>query len=280
MKRNILFFIFISVFITSFGQEKESYFDILLSGQMIKAGHIKHIDFIDNVCVTGSRHIILASKDSLYLVGYGGYVSYKPKAGNVSLFTTLGDNAYYLNNRKLIELTSQNGEKTVMTLNSSPKKVWAGKDVIYASNIAKGKYDLWAIFPSNQVQKKILSLNNQPVGVFEHGGVIYVITTKELLLLVVGAGKYATIPFPQKIISQVNSAAIDYQRDALYLSCDEGLFRFYENEFQKVSNDKGILCYDKDGLLVFDVSQTSIIRIRNNFLYPEKERKEVIIELK
>lgn len=280
MKRTILFFIFISVFITSFGQEKKSYFDILLSGQMMKAGHIKHIDFIDNVCVTGSRHIILASKDSLYLVGYGGYVSYKPKAGNVSLFTTLGDNAYYLNNRKLIELTSQNGEKTVMTLSISPRKVWAGKDVIYVSSFEKGKYGLWAIFPSNQVQKKILSLNHQPVSVFEHRGVIYVITTKELLLLIIGADKYATIPFPKTLFSQVNSAAIDHQREALYLSCENGLFRFYENEFQKVSNDTGSLCYDQDGLLIFDVSKSSIIRIRNNFLYPEKEKKEVIIELR
>lgn len=281
MRRKIIIVcVLLDILLPLFGKgDNTAYFDILLSRQMIEAAHIKHIDFLDNICVTDSRRIMLASKDSLYLIGYGGYVSYKPKSGNISLFTMTGDNVYYLNNRKLIELASPNGEKTVMTLSFSPKKVWAGKDVIYASNFEKGKYGLWAIFPSDRVQKKILPLNHPPIGVFEHGGVIYVITTKELLLLVVGTNKYATISFPQEIFSQVNSAAIDHQREALYLSSDKGLFRFYENEFQKVSNDKGNLYYDQDGLLIFDVSQTSIIRIRNNFLYQKKERKEVIIEL-
>lgn len=281
MKRSTIFIWLFAVTITSLGQERSmAFFDNLLSRQILKAAHIGQISLIDNICVTESRRIMLASKDSLYLIGYGGYVSYRPKEGNISLFTTSGNNAYYLNNRKLINLSSQNGEKTVMTLSFSPKKVWAGREVVYASSIEKGKYGLWAVFPSNRLQKKLHLLNDQPVSVFEHGGIIYVVTSKELLLMVIGANQYATIPFPQKLFSQVYSAAIDHQRETLYLSSDKGLFRFYEKEFQKVSNDNGTLCYDQDGLLLFNDKEPSIMRIRNNFLYPEKEVKEVIIELK
>ena len=281
MKRITIFLWLLVVSITLTGQERNIVlFDNLLSRQILEAAHTKQIAFIDNICVTDSRRIMLASKDSLYLFGYGGYVSYKPKTGNVSLFTTSGDNAYYLNNRKLIELSPQNGEKMIMTLSTSPKKIWGGKDVVYVSSIEKGKYGLWAIFPSSRIQKKLLLLSNQPVNVFEHSGIIYVVTSKELLMMVVDANQYATVPFPQNLFSQVYSAAIDHQREALYLSSNKGLFRFYEKKFQKVSNDNGTLCYDQDGLLLYNNKEPSVMRIRNSFLYPKKDTKEVIIELR
>lgn len=281
MKRNYFVIILLlhSLFIYSqISSERKKTIDIFLSDEIIEKTNMRNVSFINNMCITKNRYILLSSKDSLYFVGYGGYNTYKPHAKSITTFCILDSNIYYAEQDKIFQVNSEKGESLVLKMSFAPLNLWGGEKLIYASFIERSKNILYAIYPEEKRVKQLLYLNNKIVSVVEYYSYIYIFTTKEMIIINSKNGSYITILLPQEIGKEIYSAAIDKKNGGIFISCTNGLYRFYKQEFHKLSSDKGILCYDKDGLILFNSSQHFLLRLRNNIIYPQL--KKVIIEIK
>lgn len=277
-----LFFLFIALFsghVASQEQQANVACDVLLCDKMFAPGANKSISFLNNVCVTPSRHILLASKDSLYLLGFGGYVSYSPKEKNISAFCVSNNNIYYSNQKRITVISANGTENLILTLPFAPAKLWGGVNAIYATYSLKGKNFLYVILPKEKIYNKILELSNNAIhGVIEYENIIYVVTSTNLYVIDVGHGEFAGIPLALNVLGQIYSATIDTGNGMLYLSGSNGIFRYSHEELQKISTEQGCLCFDKEGLIVFNKTQAFLYRVRNTYLNPKPE--EVRIELK
>lgn len=260
--------------------QKEVYADLLLSKPMLEAAHGKNIKLLDNICLTSQRTLVLASQDSLYFLGYGGCLSYAPKDKHITAFCVTPKGLFYSNRDRLMQIVvGDNAEESLATiLPFVPAKLWGGQQVIYASVQNGAKYDLYVLSPNGLRQKKLLELGAPVVSVLELGSNIHIVTNRELLVLNSRNGACVTVPLDGALVKDIRSALIDRETGWLYVTCANGLFGLLPEGLQKICNDTGTLCYDQEGFVLFDASQSSVIRLRKNLVKPQQ--KEVIIELK
>ncbi len=248
--------------------------DIILSKEMMD-NRYKGITFLENMCITNNRFILLADKDSLYILGYGGIASYGTIEKNITAFCTSKGTIYYSKQNYIVQIDSL-GENTVATLPFVPLKIWNGVDAIYAIGEYNGEFVLFAIFLQYNKLIKLISLQDELLNVFERGKYIYAITTKEILIINGDKYEYITEPLPSDVLSDINSVTIDFDKNAIYISCNTGIYKYHQHNLQKIYDNNGILCFDKDGLVLFNAHDCTIFRFRNKILYPEQH--EVIIE--
>lgn len=279
---NNIYFFTVIFFLCALGVSAQSIsktsIDLFLSDSIIDKTNMKDVPFINSVCVTKNRYILLSSKDSLYFVGYGGYRTYKPIAKNITAFCISDSSIYCVEKNRIFQINSRKGETLLMKLSFTPFNMWGGENLIYASSIEKGENLLYVIYPKTKKVKRLLHLENKIVSVVEYNTNIYVFTSNELIIVNSKNSSYITIPLPQTIIKGISSAVIDKNRGGIFFSCIDGLYRFYNQELHKLYSDNGILCYDEDGLILFNASQHFLVRLRNNMIYPQP--KDIIIEIK
>lgn len=260
-------------------QKKEVYADLLLSKPMMEAAHGKHVRLLDNICITPKRLLVMASADSLYFLGYKGCLSYAPKDKHITAFTVVGGAIFYANENRLMRIGEGSEDELVGELPFAPAKLWGGDHVVYASVQNGSKYDVY-LFTADKVQqqRRLLEVSAPVVSVLELGANIHVVTSSELLVVNSKNGMFLKTPLDGGLLKNIRSALIDRTTNWLYLTCDGGLFGILPEGLQKICSDSGILCYDKEGFVLFDASQQSVMRLRRNLLKPQQ--KEVVIEIK
>lgn len=252
--------------------------DLLLSDTILKKTNMRNVSLIDNMCITGSRYILLSNKDSLYFLGYGGYLSYKPKGGKISAFCVSDNNIYYTAHNHVYQINSQKGEELITHLPFTPLNMWGGQNIIYVSTLEKNKFFLYAIHPINGKVKQLFHVNNKIVSVLEYYTHIYVFTSKGLIMVDSENGFYTKIPFPKDTVKEINSASINKDNGSIFISCTDGVYMFYQQKLHKLCSEKGTLCFDKDGIVLFNAPNHFLIRLRNNLIY--QYPKEIIIDIK
>lgn len=260
-------------------QKKEVYADLLLSKPMMEAAHGKQISLLGNICITPTRLLVMASADSLYFLGYKGCLSYAPKDKHITAFTVAGGSIFYANGRRLMRIGEGCEDVLVGELPFAPEKLWGGDHVVYASVQNGSKYDVYLLTADKvQQQRKLIEVNAPVVSVLELGSNIHVVTSSELLVVNSKNGMCLKTPLDGGSLKNIRSALIDRTTNWLYLTCDSGLYGILPEGLQKICNDNGILCYDKEGFVLFDASQQSVMRLRRNLLKPKQ--KKVVIDIK
>jgi hypothetical protein len=252
--------------------------DVFLSKSIVKQTELKGAKLLSDIDVSSNQNLVLSSSNCFYCIGYGEYASRKMSGKKISTFCVLDNDVYFADKSNLYKIGTDNQESRVICLSFVPRKIWSGKQVIYAV-CRKGKSDnLYAIFPEQRKTVQFYSSSSLIVGVDEFGPLVCILTENNLVIVNVKDQEYTVIPVNVKETGKLISLAIDQTNGDIYLSSANGVYRAFEEQFQKVCRDVGILCYSIDGMLIFNNKDPFVIRLRNNLLYPVP--KGVIIEIK
>lgn len=255
-----------------------SNFDVVVSKDVIKGTALAKTTLLGDIASSSSQGVMLASSNSFFRVGNGKSSPRKVSGKKIVSFCIVDNNIYFTDKSNLYKIGTDNKETKVMQLPVAPRKIWSGKKVVYAV-CRKGKTDnLYTIFPEQKKNILLFSTQSSILGVDELGSLIAVMTDNSLVMIDVKDKGFMTIPVNVEGIGQLLSLAVDKATGGIYLSASNGIYRLYDEHLQKISNDIGVLCYDKDRMLVFNNKEPYVIRLRNSFLYPKPQG--VVIEIK
>ena len=131
---------------------------------------------------------------------------------------------------------------------------------------SKGVYSIYQI--SREGKITTLAIINTPVlSIFEHASQLIFSTKNALFSVGVKTKeifKILSLPQEDDIISIVG----DYIHHALYFSTNKAIYRVKNNKIELVNDDfGGILKYDGEGLVIFNLDKNLIVRFKNNILY-------------
>ncbi len=253
--------------------------EYLLSKRMLEQSRIGNPSFINKMQLTDGHFIVLADKTRFYFFGYGGAYSKEIRNSEIESFCLKGKILFYLNHNTIYGLDLLNNKESVLfELPFKAKGVWSGENLLYTEKIEHDNNILVAIDPSKKICVELFRSDSEIKDVIEYGNIIYVLTDARLTMVSLQDKKYVEIPLSENKPEKLHSLTIDKENNAMYVSSESGVFRIYDNSFQKVCNDTGLLCYETNGLLVYNNNIPYIIKINQNILYPQKT--EVIIELK
>lgn len=252
--------------------------DAFLTKSIAKRTAMKSAKLLSDIAVSENQNLLLSSNNCFFCVGYGTYVSRKVTGKKIATFCILGNDVYFTNKSNLYKIGTDNNERRIMRLSFTPKKIWSGNHVIYAS-VQKGNGDrLYAIFPEKNKPIDFISTSSPIISVDEYGPIVFILTKRSLIMAFVEKATYTEVPINTESLGDLISLAIDKDNGTVYISSSNGVFLMNDGLFQKVCNDIGILCYDKDGMLIFNNKTPFVIRLRNNYLYPSPNG--VVIEIK
>lgn len=253
--------------------------EYLLSKKMLEESKIGSVTFLNEMLLTNGHFIVLANEKRFYFLGYGGAYSKDVQNSQIKSFCMIGNQLFFTNGNEIYDVDLLNKkESRVFKLPFYTDKIWSGKNLLYTVNKDKDKHSMYAIDKRKKICIELFSTNSEIKDIVEYGSLIYVLTDSGLTMLSLQDEKYLDIPLSTKKPEKMYSLAIDELNDAMYVSSESGIFRIYDNTFQKVCNDTGILCYDVNGLFVFNNSVPYIFKLNQDVLYPQQT--EVIIDIK
>lgn len=253
--------------------------EYLLSKKMLEESKIGSVTFLNEMLLTNGHFIVLADNNRFYFLGYGGAYSKEVYNSQIKSFCMIDNQLFYTNGNEIYALDLlKKKESKVFKLPFNTERIWAGKNLLYAVNKEEDKYLVYAIDKRKKICVELFSTKSEIKDVDEYGRLIYVLTDSGLTMISLQHKKYLDIPLSAKKPEKMYSLAIDENNEAMYVSSETGIYRIYDNTFQKVCNDTGILCYDLNGLFVFNNSVPYIFKLNQDILYPQQT--EVIIEIK
>lgn len=253
--------------------------DVLVSKDIVKGTELAKSTLINDVDVSTSQSLVLASNDCFFCIGYGDYYARRVSGKKISTFCVIDNDVYYCDKSTLYKIGTDNKESKVMRFSFVPRKIWSGKQVIYAvSKKGKKEEQIYAVFPEQKEAIPFYSSSSSIVGIDEYGPFLIVLTEKAFVMIDVRAKEYEEFPVNIEETGKLLSLAVDQSTGSVYISSVNGIYRVFEEQFQKICSDVGILCYDIDGMLIFNNKDPFIIRLRHNLLYPIPDG--VIIEIK
>ena len=269
-----------------FGAKAQSYdydsvkvdIDVFVSKEIAKGTELSKYPLLNDIDVSSSQVLVLASSNRFFYVGYGNYLSRKVTGKRISSFCVVGDDVYFSDKSNLYRVESDKGETKVMNLPFIPRKLWSGKQDIYAVSRKGGKDDVYVIFSKNWETINFFTSSSSVISIVEYKSLIFILTEKSIVMMNIKEKKYEEFPINLSETGKLLSMSIDKSTGSIYLSSTNGIYRIYEREFQKICNDVGVLCYDIDGMLIFDNKEPFVLRLRNSLLYPAP--KGVVIEIK
>ncbi len=240
--------------------------DVFLSQKTIENTELKRSKLLKNFGFSTSGVMVVATADRFYCIGYNTYVSRKVKGKKISSFCIIDEDVYFTSESTLYKIDTQNREQTVMKLPFSPQSLWAGKKLIYSSYYKKEGL-LYAISPKEKIKKIIYKTDSPIICVEELGSLICVLTGKSLTIINIKDMEYREIPIDTKELGTPISMSADETRGIIYFSTNNGSYRISKGNVQKVCNETGQLCYDEDGLIIFNSTDPYLIRLQSNLLY-------------
>lgn len=283
MKKVFLFWFFLFTTSISFAQTTEPNqhkIDILLSKNIIKNTELEKVKFINDMSVSETQTLVLASSKCFYSIGYGRYSVHPVNGKSISSFCIIDNDVYFSDRSILYKIGSDNKETLFKRLPFSPLHLWAGDRTIYAVSKSGKTYRLYAIFPEKKIHMEFYTTTKNIIGVAEYGPLIFILTPESLITINIKEKTFSEYSINLKTIGRAKSMAVDKGSGDLYISSNMGVFRSHQGELQKVCADKGVLCYDIDGMLIFDNKAPFLFRLRNNLLYSKPIPKGVVIDIR
>lgn len=227
--------------------------------------------FISSIYYTPGNYLLLATTSDFFLLGKGAVSKlYSNSSNKIGAFTLTPNGALVVvSGMRLCGVDTTGLLHPVYQLPDDGMGVSSGNGVIYTFNkrTVRDKYSLYAYFKDNKYAKiisvdrpinDVLESNNNII--FCSANVIYNIDVKTKAL----SALYA-IQDKNKVIQSLSK---DYDRDILYFSTDNEIYRIRNKKIELVY-DKigGTVLYDGDGLVVFNSKHNFVMRMLNNMLY-------------
>ena len=239
-------------------------FEVLLNSQMLKAVNLEP-DFIRSIGITPERHVLLSTKDQLYLLGWGGItpLGKSVSTGSIRSFAFSPDSLLMVvKNDEICYFDSNKELKKLFKLPGKQMAISSGKDAMYiydqssnaTGNIVYvitpgGKYAVLfeVSLPVNAVEELDSSL------IFASGNMVYQFDLKTKNYKVLSSLA------KEKTIISVTS---DPSCGRIYFSTDHAIYAVNDTSAITVSEGMGgILKFFDDGLVVFDPAKKFLLRI-------------------
>lgn len=252
--------------------------EIILSKKMMEGSALEKNKYLADIGMSESQNLILATNNSFYCIGYGGYVSRSVGKKSIKSFCIIGNDVYFADKNALYKIDTNDIESKVMSIPFTPQRMWAGKKMMYAVKTVGKESRIYAFLPNEYKTVCFYTASDTVICVKEFRKHIMALTNHSLLFIDAENRKYAETPIDNKVFGKLISIAFDEYWGAFYLATSQGVYRVYEKEVQMLCKDTGTLCYDKDGIIIFNAQDPYVIRLRNNLLYAPK--KGVNIEIR
>jgi hypothetical protein len=245
------------------GSDDTLRYEILLNKQIMKQLNVNDA-FISSFDITANRLILISSASQFYIVGWGGLLPFgKPVQGDINSFAFTHDSVLMvIRNNELSWFDSENRLSLLYRLPDEGMGISRGERVMYIYN-ASGKADKYALYvvARGGMYSKLLEMPSPINGVTEMGNSLlfssgsvlfdFDLETRELKAVTV-------LPADR----QINSFAVDEKTGRIYLSAGREIYALRESGAVLISDDlSGILRFYQDGLIVFNPSEPTIIRI-------------------
>lgn len=249
--------------------------DAFITPSVINKKNLANSKFLQEIAITSNQNLILASDSTFYNIGYGEYVAWKFTDRSISTFCAIGNDIYFADKYTIYRVRENGDVEKCIDLSFVPNKLWSGKDVLYAmcKENKKEEYVVYAFFPKNQKCLKVHTMSSSVIGIAELGQLLYVMSETNLQAISIKKQQYVDMPLKNKTLGKLMSMAIDPVTGAIFISSENGIYQLYKKNIQKICSDKGFLCYDKDGLVMYNLKVPYVIRLRNELLYPQKDVK-------
>lgn len=254
--------------------------DIFLSKDLAEQIGLTEHKLIPDISVSRSRTLVLATENAFVGIGYGDAAAMNVGDKRISTFCTVGDTIYFVNEQTIYLVDTLGNIKLLTELPFKPIRLWSGEKDIYTAGREGAMNNVYAVSTGKGRLTKFYSTEEPVVGIDEIGYLIYVLTDQNLTVVNIPKRKYAKVPLNRILLGDPRSLAIDRMRGAIYISSDKGVFRAYDGGLEKVCGGKGVVCYDEDGLLIFDSEAPGVIRLRNSILWESDRPKPVVVKIR
>lgn len=248
--------------------------DGMMNLRMLRQAKMGNLVFLDNVCRTDGGFFILSTADQAYLLGLGGIGAISQKDDKkINSFTLVDGILFAIRGRELCYLDTTDRFVSYKKLPHLNMKIYNGTNGIYLTGRVKSRKgeSIYAIRKSDDAFIRLIDVPTTISAVTEFGPYIIFATANSIYGLDTSSKKvFKIIELPNKreyIISLIYDKINDY----IYFSSKKGIYRIEENGINCLNNNAGgVLCYDPDGLVVFNVGQKEMYRLRNSILLQKK----------
>ena len=209
--------------------------DVFLSKSIVKQTELKGVKLLNDIAVSSSQNLLLASNNCLYCIGYGDYVARKVTGKRIITFCVLDNDVYFVSDKAyLFKIDTNNVESRIMKLQFTPQKTWSGYQMIYACAKQGKTSKLYAIFPARKAVYELYSSTASIVGVDEYGPIVFILTSRCIVVANMKDKVTTEIPIGTDKYGELKSLAIDKKTGGIYISTSKGIYRAFEGQFQKV----------------------------------------------
>ena len=171
MKRILILLVLLDLLSASLYAQYESntdvYTDLFLSKSMLDSSGMRDIKFLNGIGVTTDRFIVLSTENCFYKVGFCMYYPRKVRERKINSFCVVRSDVYYASGVKLYKIDTNNNNTEVMAMPFSPKSLWAGRELIYATKNIGKESRLYAFSPEKK-KSKCFFHRMIPLSVFSH----------------------------------------------------------------------------------------------------------------
>ena len=246
-------------------QKKDSLrFELLLSKAMVDSVNF-NVTFTKSVQVTSDHHLLLASENQFYILGWGGIQPVgKQFVKPVSAFEYTSDSTLMVvQNNQLCYIDSVGNALKIYELPYENMKIAAGENVMYLfdQNMYVTQHPLYVLAKGGRYIELLVSptvinavAENGDNLLFASESVLFSVNTNTKALTTL-----ATLPDKDQ---QIISITVDPLSKNIYLSTDKAIFAVKDNHLACVTeNFAGTLKYSNNSLFVFNAEKKFLVRI-------------------
>jgi len=250
--------------IHAFSQNTDSLkYEILLTAKMADRNHI-YDNFIPSLDVTSNRLILLSTNRQFYYLGWGGIKPYMEQVShNIEDFAFTPDSLLMvIQNREICSFDSSGNLKRLFKLPGEKMGISSGKYVMYVydRNPRQFKNTLYVIARGGKYAR-LLDVPKPIMAVVEMDNSVLFATQNGLFSFnpkSKALHKVAAIAGDQEI----SSIAVDSIANRIYFSTENSIYTVKDSNTVIISNAfGGVLRFFNGGLIVFNTSKKSLIRI-------------------
>lgn len=247
--------------------------DVMMNVRMLRQAKKVNLVFLDNVCRTDNGLYILSTADQAYLLGVGGIGAISQKDNKkINSFALVDGLLYSVRGRELCYLDTMARFVTYKKLPHYNMKIYNGTNGIYLTGSTKTRRgeSIYVIRKSDDAFIRLIDVPTSVSAVTEYGPLIIFATMNSIYGLDTSSKKvFKMVELPNKK-EHIMSLIYDKLNDYIYFSSKKGIYRIDEKGINCLNNTVGgVLCYDPDGLVVFNVEKKEMYRLRNSILLPK-----------
>jgi hypothetical protein len=239
-------------------------FELLLSKAMVDSVNF-NVPFTNSVQITSDHHLLLASENQFYILGWGGIQPVgKQFSKPLSAFEYTSDSTLMVvQDNRLCYIDSVGNMTKLYELPYENMKIAAGKNVMYLydQNMYLTKHPLYVLAKGGRYIELFVS-PTVITAVAENGDNLLFASENVLFSVNIITKSLVTLAVLPNKDQQINSITVDLLSKNIFLSSDNAIFAVKGNQLACVTeNFSGTLRYSNNSLFVFNADKKFLVRI-------------------